>query len=46
MLRSPVPRCGDDSWKGEETLVGGDEPSAADTGDLMGEGDLGADILG
>lgn len=46
ILRSPVPRCGDDSWKDGETLVGGDEPSGADTGDLIGEGDRGTDIVG
>ncbi len=47
MLRSPVPRLGDASCIDGETLVGGEVPCAAeDTGDLIGEGDLGAPILG
>lgn len=41
-----MPRCGDDSWNDGETLVGGDVPAAAETGDLIGEGDLGTEAVG
>ena len=46
-LRSPDGRCGDASCIDAETLVGGDVPAIAEeTGDIIGDGDLGAARLG